>query len=195
MTRNPRPAQAELEKLRENTVAYATANAVVSMNEQVSADDEWDLAPALYMIRRDITADYVLLAVNHIADLGDVSDDLAGALVRLAYGFAHHKGAERMLAEFVDGMEFHGFILLSEGWMVGDIAEEELEVQPSQHPDRREVRMVIAADRAGIYQVTEIRDGDVLLTVDIGRDNGNAELGGAVPNALRKLIDSIPLGQ
>jgi len=195
-----------------------SAGAVVVMMKEFEEDIAklgWDVAPCLFSV-------YRLLPPRELADEFSAIGVMASQMLQLkplrldwqpdwhpvevVSWLAKRLKQDRKIATAVvkrdaendpEHFELFGWMLCNEAWSART-NEEELEVPPSERPDRVETRVVTLIDRAGyLYQLyryrnTEGGEDTHELIMDFRDEGKEPVLQGRVPEAMIRLMDATP---
>ena len=186
----------ELDPIAAGTLSWLERTLAQSVQTNV-----WDASPELGILLRRQTSFGLLCVITpieidevwHVAPVPDVLRAFARAL--------RHRAAPQVLADVAPGWEFAGVSLFTEGWMLsGDVTDRaEMESWTAthnikDHPDRIEVKMLSAVDRAGMHYLVQHARGaarsETSFVATRGHGDSN-ELGGRVPEALDSILDAL----
>jgi hypothetical protein len=198
--------------------AAGVCSALADYEETINEDgeDSWDMRPCFAVLMRSLPPKKVaeklaehgnvaMMLGLHMIDLpdntncsggphiADVIEHLAGAMAEDS-----EEAIKALMADNEGDWDLLAWLVIVEAWEV-DVKAGRTGLRtmplPSQHPDRFEVRVVAAVDRAGIrYQLFRRRDnGDRRLIVDMHQGTHPVfGVQGRIPDALAKLMDAVP---
>jgi hypothetical protein len=210
-TGNPPEVLAALVDADTNAAAVCSALEDFEEEHNQRGDQGWDLPPAFALLMRNLPpkdiADQLaevgsaaIMLGMHFLDLPPNTNYVSGpsivqVLEALAEAVAEDQDEALKALTNVEGWDLLAWVVLVEAWEVDCVDRGEVpRIQPSLHPDRFEVRIISAVDRAGLrYQLSRRRDNNYrMLIVDTRISENGLGIHGEIPNALAKLMDAIP---
>jgi hypothetical protein len=182
-----------------DVIGFAMAQALVTIEDDLN-EDGWDIPPSLMSFRREMYppellekfgADGFMLGIKNLGEIWGDGATIAAKLRAMASALAGRR--PELEEEFPDQEGIFGWAVTNEGWTL--VPDEQGHVPDYEgslaaHPDRVEIRFILAVDQAGVmYQLSRRRDNDVrTLLIDDGKSDG--QMGGVITEGLIALAEA-----
>jgi hypothetical protein len=195
------PLEDVLETIADDPLASALLMSMARLEETLT-ELGWDQPPRLMSVTRFLPEDGSELYGLEIHEIPDAlpeggGPEIADRLLQMADSITRRRRKDPRW----DEMNLHAWVLTSEAWLASvpsgdEVAKRRLTRDGERHrvharPDRIEVRMLTAVDRAGMsMQLVRFRDGDLKAMVQERMTDTGTGFNGTVPEALAALMEA-----